>query len=186
MSLANGFPLRTVTSIKHPAKVCADLMALIVRLARCGLIHCDFNEFNLMISPDEKVTIIDFPQMVSTSHRNAKMYFDRDVQCIVTYFERKHRFICEVRAAAGIRLAVVPGVAPELTAHVLLHVQDAPTFAAVGDRMESLDVTVEASGFTSEQQQAFEDVRMEYGPRCLQAARLPARSRRRVVLVCPS
>ena len=103
MSLANGFPLRTVTSIKHPAKVCADLMALIVRLARCGLIHCDFNEFNLMISPDEKVTIIDFPQMVSTSHRNAKMYFDRDVQCIVTYFERKHRFICEVRAAAGLR-----------------------------------------------------------------------------------
>lgn len=113
MSLATGFPLRTVTSIKHPAKVCADLMALIVRLARCGLIHCDFNEFNLMIGEDEDITIIDFPQMVSTSHRNAKMYFDRDVQCIVTYFERKHRFICEVRPRhAGVPLR---GAAAHLT-----------------------------------------------------------------------
>jgi len=31
-----------------------------------GLIHSDFNEFNLIIGDDEKMTIIDFPQMVST------------------------------------------------------------------------------------------------------------------------
>lgn len=97
MTLANGFPLRSISSIKHPARVAAQLFALIVRLAKSGLIHCDFNEFNLMVSEDEEVTIIDFPQMVSTSHKNAKMYFERDVQCIITYFERKHRFPCVVR-----------------------------------------------------------------------------------------
>ena len=29
-----------------------------------------------------EITLIDFPQMVSTSHANAEYYFDRDVQGI--------------------------------------------------------------------------------------------------------
>ncbi len=60
-------------------------MELISRLAGKGLIHCDFNEFNLLISADgnDEVTLIDFPQMVSVSHANAKEYFERDVECIV-------------------------------------------------------------------------------------------------------
>lgn len=58
----------------HPGRVYSDLMNLIVKLASYGLIHGDFNEFNLMISDDEKITMIDFPQMVSTSHPNAEMY----------------------------------------------------------------------------------------------------------------
>eukprot|EP01043_Picozoa_sp_COSAG02_P024265 COSAG02_NODE_1322_length_13259_cov_71.269985_2_plen_39_part_00 len=37
-----------------------------------GLIHSDFNEFNLMVDEEQTVTVIDFPQMVSISHRNAK------------------------------------------------------------------------------------------------------------------
>jgi RIO kinase 2 len=48
-------------------------MQLIVRLAAVGLIHGDFNEFNLMLSPSGHVTVIDFPQMISTDHTKAKM-----------------------------------------------------------------------------------------------------------------
>tara|TARA_R110002050_G_scaffold253160_2_gene391334 strand:- start:1577 stop:1723 length:147 start_codon:yes stop_codon:yes gene_type:complete len=48
-------------------------MALIVRLAEHGLIHCDLNEYNLLIDDKENITLIDFPQMVSMSHRNAEM-----------------------------------------------------------------------------------------------------------------
>jgi RIO kinase 2 len=60
-------------------------MDLLYRLAAKGLIHCDFNEFNLMISrtQDESLTMIDFPQMVSVGHANAEELFDRDVECIV-------------------------------------------------------------------------------------------------------
>ena len=36
-----------------------------------------------MVDEAQVVTVIDFPQMVSISHRNAKYYFDRDVLCIV-------------------------------------------------------------------------------------------------------
>lgn len=63
-----------VRELKHPAKVYGDLMNLIIKLAQYGLIHCDFNEFNLLINEREEITLIDFPQMVSTSHPNAEMY----------------------------------------------------------------------------------------------------------------
>ena len=46
------------------------------------LVHGDFNEFNLMIAEDESITVIDFPQMTSTTHINAQYYFERDVKCI--------------------------------------------------------------------------------------------------------
>lgn len=50
----------------------STLMELIVRLASHGLIHCDYNEFNILINERGKPTLIDFPQMVSTSHMNAQ------------------------------------------------------------------------------------------------------------------
>ena len=56
-------------------------MDLIVRLASSGLIHGDFNEFNILIrrSTGEPV-VIDFPQMVSTSHTNAEWCVSRHGQ----------------------------------------------------------------------------------------------------------
>lgn len=49
-------------------------MNLIVSLGNAGVIHGDFNEFNIMVTDDAKPILIDFPQMVSTSHVNAQMY----------------------------------------------------------------------------------------------------------------
>lgn len=50
-----------------------ELMNIIVRLADSGVIHGDFNEFNIMLTEDERPIIIDFPQMMSTAHPNAEM-----------------------------------------------------------------------------------------------------------------
>jgi RIO kinase 2 len=51
MSRIDGYPLRQIVDLpaEHVASLFAGLMALIVRLARAGLIHCDFNEFNIMV-----------------------------------------------------------------------------------------------------------------------------------------
>lgn len=62
-----------VHNLADPAVTYNDLMMLIMRLANHGLIHGDFNEFNLMLDDQDRVTLIDFPQMVSTSHSNAQM-----------------------------------------------------------------------------------------------------------------
>ncbi|GFP87163.1 serine/threonine-protein kinase rio2 [Phtheirospermum japonicum] len=89
MSLVQGYPLVQVKQVQNPEPVFETILGLVIRLAEHGLIHCDFNEFNIMIDDDEKITMIDFPQMVSVSHRNAKMYFDRDIECIFKFFRKR-------------------------------------------------------------------------------------------------
>jgi RIO kinase 2 len=81
---------------------CIDLME---KMARNGLIHSDFNEFNLMVTHENKLIVIDFPQMVSTSHLNADFYFQRDQDCINTYFNR--RFKCSAKAILSLDSIVI-------------------------------------------------------------------------------
>jgi RIO-like serine/threonine protein kinase len=38
-----------VKELQHPDDVFDTILGLIVRLAEHGLIHCDFNEFNIMV-----------------------------------------------------------------------------------------------------------------------------------------
>lgn len=54
MQLVDGFPLCHVTAIDEPGTLFARLMAILVQFAEHGLIHGDFNEFNLMVSPVSK------------------------------------------------------------------------------------------------------------------------------------
>ena len=50
MELCAGFPLCQVEDIDEPTKIYDQLMALIVRLARYGMIHGDLNEFNVLVT----------------------------------------------------------------------------------------------------------------------------------------
>ena len=61
MSLVQAYPMSSVSSFSNPKEVYLQLMGLVIWLAENGLIHGDFNEFNLMIDDDEKITLIDFP-----------------------------------------------------------------------------------------------------------------------------
>jgi len=45
-----------------------------------------------MITEQQKIIVIDFPQMVSTQHLNAEFYFHRDLDCINTFFFRRFKF----------------------------------------------------------------------------------------------
>lgn len=110
-------------------------MDLIVRLANSGLIHGDFNEFNILIRMDDTPVLIDFPQMVSTSHMNAEMYFNRDVSCIRTFFRRRFNYVSKVY----------------------------PVFKRDTEREFSLDVQVSASGFTRNLQLQLENYMEEIG-----------------------
>lgn len=121
MELINGYPLCQVHKLQDPAALYNEFMELIVKLANHGLIHGDFNEFNLMLDDQDHITMIDFPQMVSTTHANAEWYFDRDVKCIRDFFARRYNYESELF----------------------------PTFKDVR-RSCSLDVEVSASGFTKD------------------------------------
>ncbi|KAM9393057.1 serine/threonine-protein kinase RIO2 [Pholidichthys leucotaenia] len=121
MELINGYPLCQVHELQDPSALYSEFMELIVKLANHGLIHGDFNEFNLMLDDQDHITMIDFPQMVSTSHPNAEWYFDRDVKCIRDFFAKRFNYESELF----------------------------PTFKDIS-RSCSLDVEVSASGFTKD------------------------------------
>ncbi|XP_026310075.1 serine/threonine-protein kinase RIO2 isoform X1 [Piliocolobus tephrosceles] len=123
MELINGYPLCQIHHVEDPASVYDEAMELIVKLANHGLIHGDFNEFNLILDESDHITMIDFPQMVSTSHPNAEWYFDRDVKCIRDFFMKRFSYESELF----------------------------PTFRDIR-REDTLDVEVSASGYTKEMQ----------------------------------
>nr|CAD7404486.1 unnamed protein product [Timema cristinae] len=119
MELVNGTPMCQVSEVPDVEALYDDLMDIIVRLGNHGVIHGDFNEFNIMLTDDGQPIIIDFPQMVSTSHPNAEIFFNRDVNCIKDFFRRRFGY--------------------ESSLH--------PTFNDI-QREDDIDVEVSASGFT--------------------------------------
>ncbi|KAF4319436.1 hypothetical protein BBO99_00002101 [Phytophthora kernoviae] len=125
MSLVDGYPLNQVRRLANSKDAYDTAMSIVVRLAEFGLVHCDFNEFNIMIGDDSKITMIDFPQMISTSHPNAAELFDRDVHGLVKFFSRLQ---------GG---AYIPDRVPKLK-------------DIVKDETIHLDEDVEASGFGKE------------------------------------
>lgn len=162
MGLVRGAPLYQVHSNRISAEQAESIfqqsVALASRLAAHGLVHCDLNEFNLMVDlsgiqnaiaedndvaehyvrhsgmsvvsqgalsahgplqkhqfdgtgeviteappepkeflkngePKPTVTLIDFPQMVSTRHPNAEELYNRDLNCLKRFFVTKLKCI---------------------------------------------------------------------------------------------
>ncbi|RLM59659.1 serine/threonine protein phosphatase [Halobellus sp. Atlit-31R] len=54
-----------------------------------GYVHADLSEYNVAVS-ESGVTIFDWPQAVPTDHENARELLDRDVDNLLSYFNRKY------------------------------------------------------------------------------------------------
>lgn len=91
MELVPGTVLNSVIALGNPEKVYRRCLDLMIRLAEAGLIHGDFNEFNIMVTEEQQVIMIDFPQMVSINHKNAAELFDRDVINLANFFTRRFK-----------------------------------------------------------------------------------------------
>lgn len=101
MEWIEGYPMKSMKKYANYKRLYSQLMCFIVKLARSGLIHCDFNEFNIIIRDPDVVkarlleydfVVIDFPQCVSIEHLDAEFYFNRDVEGITAFFERKFHY----------------------------------------------------------------------------------------------
>merc|ERR1719189_1162282 len=121
MDLVQGYLLQNVAEVDNPPELYSKLMNLLLKFAGHGVIHGDYNEFNIMLDDAGNPVIIDFPQMVSTAHPDAKYFFERDVNCVRDFFKRRFDFESE----------------------------SAPTFDDV-ERVDALDAEVAASGVTKQ------------------------------------
>ena len=91
MEYVPSYPLNKVDEVKDKEVLYHKMIDFIQKLGENGLIHGDFNEFNILLNinkPDE-IVVIDFPQMISMHHSEAQNYFKRDVQCVKNYFIKK-------------------------------------------------------------------------------------------------
>ncbi|CAD1479087.1 unnamed protein product, partial [Heterotrigona itama] len=121
MELVEGGPLCGVCKVDDVGLLYDKLMNLIIRLGNHGVIHGDFNEFNIMITSSGKPILIDFPQMISTKHVEAATYFERDVKCVRDFFKRRFAYESELY----------------------------PTFRDIS-REDCIDVEIKASGLTKQ------------------------------------
>nr|CAH7744699.1 unnamed protein product [Callosobruchus chinensis] len=121
MELIKGTLLNHVMEVQNVEGLYDELMDLIVRFADSGVIHGDFNEFNIILTEEEKPIIIDFPQMISTQHENTEYFFNRDVNCVRDFFKKRFGYESELF----------------------------PKFIDI-ERVDNLDVEVSCSGFTKE------------------------------------
>lgn len=75
-----------------------NLMDLILRFAtETRVVHGDFNEFNILIKHNDALktlepVIIDLPQMIGIDHELAPEQFERDVECIVDFFNKRFHY----------------------------------------------------------------------------------------------
>ena len=137
MSLVDGAPLTRRYRLSDPGKVYAQCVTQLTRLAQCGLVHCDFNEFNIMCDDENDITVIDFPQMVSTNHPNAEDLFVRDLKCLHKFFLRRFDY----------RASEDPSGVPD---PAFFDVAAGGVGHGAGEGVErSLDVSLRASGFTA-------------------------------------
>lgn len=95
MSKVNGYPLSQIRAGKldNVPTVFAKCVGILKRLAEHGVIHCDLNEFNILINAEtQDVTVIDFPQLVSITHPNAEELFTRDMLGLMKFFSMKMKY----------------------------------------------------------------------------------------------
>jgi len=73
MSYIDGKPLNQIREMPNPKEIYETLISLIFKFGEMGIIHGDFNEFNLLLDSKGKVFVIDFPQIISIKHPNAEL-----------------------------------------------------------------------------------------------------------------
>ncbi|KAH1009952.1 hypothetical protein HUJ05_004327 [Dendroctonus ponderosae] len=61
----------------------------IMKFALYGVVHGDFKEFNIFITHYVRPVIMDFSHMIFTHHANVKMFFERDVNCVINFFKKR-------------------------------------------------------------------------------------------------
>jgi RIO kinase 2 len=89
MSLINGQNLNRC-QLDEPGEVFDEILENVQKAYRAGIIHADLSEYNILME-DGKCVLIDWPQWMETGHQNAQEILERDIDNILTYFQRKYR-----------------------------------------------------------------------------------------------
>jgi RIO kinase 2 len=107
MGMIEGAELAEYKEIPKPKKVLKEILRNVRKAyLKARVIHADLSEYNVILKPDMRILIIDWPQCVTKEHPNAQQLLTRDVKNILRFFRRKHM----VKAKLKENLAYVTGI----------------------------------------------------------------------------
>ena len=90
MSYLRGKEIVYFKQIKNPLKIFKRIIKQIkIIYQKANMIHGDLGEFNIVLSEEGKILIIDWLQWVPSDHPNAGTLLERDIYNISTFFEKK-------------------------------------------------------------------------------------------------
>jgi RIO kinase 2 len=98
--IIEGGELSKWRKITHPERVLKEVLRNVRKAyLKAHVIHGDLSEYNIILKPDMHVLIIDWPQYVLADHPNAADLLQRDVQNVLTFFNRRFDVKVETQLA---------------------------------------------------------------------------------------
>jgi RIO kinase 2 len=98
MGIIEGGELSKWRKITNPKKVFKEIMRNVKKAySKAHVIHADLSEYNIILRPDMHILIIDWPQYVMTDHPNADELLQRDIQNVITFFDRRFKVKVEIK-----------------------------------------------------------------------------------------
>jgi len=89
MQRIEGRQLSEVNQLDDPESLLNSIIENVHKAYKAGVIHADLSEFNILVSSEGGLFIIDWPQYIPPNHPNALEILGRDVKNVLTYFKRK-------------------------------------------------------------------------------------------------
>jgi len=89
MEFLEAVQLSEVVALDEPGELLLDILENVRKAYAAGVIHTDLSEYNVMVNPEGRVWIIDWPQYTASDHPNAEEILARDVGNVAYYFQRK-------------------------------------------------------------------------------------------------
>jgi RIO kinase 2 len=90
MGIIEGAELIHFDEIPDPRKTLEETLGHMRNAyVKAGVIHGDLSEYNIILQPNGKVLIIDWPQFVNKSQPNAEDLLRRDVETVMKFFNRR-------------------------------------------------------------------------------------------------
>jgi len=75
--------------IENPETAYDVLAEYTRRLYRAGLVHGDLSEYNVVVTPEGELCVIDLGQAMTVHHPNAEEYLRRDCKNVTNFFSRQ-------------------------------------------------------------------------------------------------
>lgn len=95
----DGYELVEVDELDDPKGFLIDILWNVKKAYEAGVIHTDLSEFNVLLTKDGEVRLIDWPQFIHKEHPNAENILRRDVKNIINFFKRKYNVDVKLESA---------------------------------------------------------------------------------------